>query len=52
MQQSLVILEIALYWGVTLSLAIDLGNTSLHLDMIMSERIFVEAYHFDWSFSY
>ena len=52
LQQSLVISEIALYWGMTLSLAIDIGNTSLHLDMIMSERIFVEAYRFIWSYSH
>ena len=42
--------EIALYWGITLSLVIDLRDTSLHLGMIMSECIFVEAYHFAWFF--
>ena len=42
--------EIALYWGITLSLMIDLRDTSLHLGMIMSKCIFVEAYHFAWSF--
>ena len=52
MQRSLVISEIALYWGITLSLAIDLRDTSLHRAMIMSECIFVEAYHFVWSFSH
>ena len=29
---------------------IDLRDISLHLGMIISERIFVEEYHFDWSF--
>ena len=51
-QQSLVISGFALYWGITLSLAIDLRDTSLHLGMIMSECIFVEAYHLAWSFSH
>ena len=46
MQQSLVILEIALYWGINLSLVIDPRDTNLHLGMIMSECIFVETYHF------
>ena len=52
MQRSLVISKIALYWGMTLSLAINLGDTCLHLGMIMSERIFVEAYHFVWFYSH
>ena len=52
LQRSLVILEVALYWGITLSLVIDLRDTSLHLGMIMSKCIFVEAYHFAWSFSH
>ena len=39
MQRSLVILEIALYWGIILSLVIDLRDINLHLGMIMSERI-------------
>ncbi|RVW67278.1 hypothetical protein CK203_064321 [Vitis vinifera] len=46
LQRSLVISEFALYWGITFSLAIDLRDTNLHRGMIMSERIFVEAYHF------
>ena len=41
LQQSLVILEFALYWGITFSLAIDLRDISLHQGMIMSKRIFV-----------
>ncbi|KAL6347482.1 hypothetical protein AAG906_026004 [Vitis piasezkii] len=46
LQRSLVISEFALYWGVTFSLEIDHRDTNLHRGMIMSERIFVEAYHF------
>ena len=39
MQQSLVISGFALYWGITLSLAFDPRDISLHWGMIMSERI-------------
>ena len=49
-QRSLVISEMALYWGIIISFAIDHRDVNLHLGMIMSERIFVEAYHFDWFF--
>ena len=51
LQWSLVISEFALYWGITLLLAFGLKDTSLHRGMIMSERIFVEAY-LAWSFSH
>ena len=34
LQQSLVILEFALYWGTTLSLAVDLRDISSHWDML------------------
>ena len=39
MRQSLVISGFALYWGITLSLAFDPRDISLHWGTIMSERI-------------